>query len=300
MDQISDIAVFVKVIEQGSFTAAAEHLELSKAAVSKYVGRLESRLGARLLNRTTRRLTLTEAGESLYARASAAIADLAAAESQVLELTGAPRGRLRVTAPAHFGEVFLAPLFARFRQRYPDVELDLDLDNRIVDLVAEGFDVGIRITTLASGSMVARRLADIRMVTVGSPDYFTRNGAPEEPADLRRHECLGYSLDRTPSEWRYRSGLHRMIGVRVHGGFRCNNDGALKRAALDGLGILRFPEIFVAQELREGKLIAVLQEFEMQKVTLSAVFPTRENLAPKVRVFVDFLAEQFTRSPATR
>lgn len=294
MDQISDIAVFVKVIEQGSFTAAAGHLALSKAAVSKYVGRLESRLGARLLNRTTRRLTLTEAGESLYARASAAIADLAAAETEVMDLTGAPRGRLRVTAPSHFGEVFLAPLFAEFRQRWPDVTLDLDLDNRIVDLVEEGFDVGIRITTLASSSLVARRLADIRMVTVASPAYLERHGTPKEPSDLRNHECLAYSLERTPSEWRYCMGLHRLISVRVTGGFRCNNDGALKRAALDGLGVLRFPELFVAKELRDGALVAVLTPFEMQQVTLSAVFPTRENLAPKVRVFVDFLTERFS------
>lgn len=293
MDQISDIAVFVQVVEQGSFTAAAEHLSLSKAAASKYVGRLEKRLGARLLNRTTRRLTLTEAGESLYARAAVAIADLAAAESCVVELTGQPRGRLRVTAPSHFGEVFLAPLFSEFRSRYPDVTLDLDLDNRIVDLVQEGFDVGIRITTLASSSLVARKLADIRMVTVASPAYLAKHGMPRVPSDLREHECLAYSLDRTPSEWRYCHGLHRLISVRVQGSFRCNNDGALKRAALDGLGILRFPALFVERELREGTLAAVLQEFEMQKVTLSAVFPTRQNLAPKVRVFVDFLAEQF-------
>ncbi|HEX7046277.1 MAG TPA: LysR family transcriptional regulator [Gammaproteobacteria bacterium] len=293
MNQISDIAAFVQVVEKGSFTAAAENLALSKAAVSKYVGRLEARLGARLLNRTTRRLTLTEAGESLYAKASVAIADLAAAESDVVELTGQPRGRLRVTAPSHFGEVFLAPLFAKFRKRYPEVTLDLDLDNRIIDLVEEGFDVGIRITTLASSSLIARKLADIRMVTVASPEYLAKHGRPKTPSDLRDHECLAYSLDRSPSEWRYCHGLHQLVSVRVQGGFRCNNDGALKRAALDGLGILRFPALFVEKELREGILIAVLSEFEMQKVTLSAVFPTRQNLAPKVRVFVDFLAEQF-------
>ncbi|HEX6929263.1 MAG TPA: LysR substrate-binding domain-containing protein [Gammaproteobacteria bacterium] len=293
MTPISDIAVFVRVVEQGSFTAAAASLGSSKAAISKYVGRLEKRLGARLLNRTTRRLTLTEAGESLYARAGAAIADLATAEAEILELASTPRGRLRVSAPSHFGEVFLAPLVADFRNRYPDVTLDLDLDNRIVDLVEEGFDAGIRITTLANSSLVARKLADIRMVTIASPAYLAKHGKPETPPDLRDHECLAYSLDRAPGEWRYRSGLHRLVSVRVQGSFRCNNDGALKRAALDGLGILRFPELFVEQELREGKLVAVLQEFEMQKVTLSAVFPTRAHLAPKVRVFVDFLAARF-------
>ncbi len=295
MERYSDIAVFVSVVEAGSFTAAAEALELSKAAVSKYVGRLEKRLGARLLNRTTRRLTLTEAGQALYERASGAIADLAAAESAVAELADAPRGRLRVTAPAHFGEAFLAPLFAAFRKRYPDIQLDVDLDNRIVDLVEEGFDVGLRITRLDSGSMVARKLADIRMVTVASPEYLERHGTPREPMDLREHECLLYNLDRVPGEWRYRRGLDRLISVRVSGGFRCNSDGALKRAALDGIGILRFPELFVQEELRDGRLVAVLGEYEMHKVTLSAVFPTRAHLAPKVRVFVDFLVEHFER-----
>src|SRR5690606_9588655 len=251
MERYSDIAVFVSVVEAGSFTAAAEALELSKAAVSKYVGRLEKRLGARLLNRTTRRLTLTEAGQALYERASGAIADLAAAESAVAELADAPRGRLRVTAPAHFGEAFLAPLFAAFRKRYPDIQLDVDLDNRIVDLVEDGFDVGLRITRLDSGSMVARKLADIRMVTVASPEYLERHGTPREPMDLREHECLLYNLDRVPGEWRYRRGLDRLISVRVSGGFRCNSDGALKRAALDGIGILRFPELFVQEELRD-------------------------------------------------
>jgi len=293
MDRISDIAAFVQVVEQGSFTAAAEVLELSKAAVSKYVGRLEKRLGARLLNRTTRRITLTEAGRALYDRASVAIADLAAAESEVVELTGTPRGRLRVTAPSHFGEVFLAPLFAPFRARYPDIELDLDLDNRIVDLVEEGFDVAIRISQLGTSSLVARKLTDVRVVTAASPAYLARHGVPAVPMDLRDHECLLYGLDRTPGEWRFRRGLDRLISVRVHGAFRCNNDGALKRAALDGLGILRFPELFVENELRDGSLVAVLPEFEMQRLTLSAVFPARANLAPKVRVFVDYLAEQF-------
>lgn len=293
MTAVSDIAVFVKVVDSGSFTAAADALELSKAAVSKYISRLEQRLGSRLLNRTTRRLTLTEAGQALFDKASPALADLAAAEQGVVELNSAPRGRLRVTAPSHFGEVFLAPLFAEFRRRYPDVELELDLDNRLVDLVEEGFDVGIRISTLPDSSLVARKLADIRMVTVASPEYLARHGTPAEPADLRNHQCLHYLLSRSPNEWRYRKGLHQLVSIRVSGGFRCNNDGALKVAALDGLGILRFPALFVEKELKEGRLVAILKDNEIQTLTLSAIFPTRDHLPPKVRVFVDFLAEQF-------
>lgn len=293
METPVDIAVFVRVVEYGSFTAAAEALELSKAAVSKYINRLEARLGTRLLNRTTRRLTLTEAGEALYQRTGGPIGEIMAAESEVMELGGRPRGRLRITAPAHFGDVFLVPRLCTFMRRYPDIELDLDLDNRIVDLVKERFDVGIRITTPASSSLVARRLADVRIVTVAAPEYLARHGTPQSPDDLREHECLAYSLARVPNEWHYSRPRGGTIGVRVRGKFRCNSDAALKRAALDGHGILRFPELFIEKELREGALVRLLDGFDPPLASLSAVFPARENLAPKVRVFVDYLAEQF-------
>lgn len=295
MDALSDIAVFVRTVELGSFTAAANDLELSKAAVSKYVSRLEQRLGARLLNRTTRRLTLTEAGESLYHGASSALADLDAAQAGVLELAGKPRGRLRITVPALLGTEFLAPRICDFRHAYPDIVLDLDLDNRIVDLVRERFDVAIRMTTLTDSSLVARRLADICVVTAASPDYLEKHGTPQKPADLHTHECLAYNLDRKPSEWHYhRAGNSETI--RVSGHMRSNNDGMLKQAALDGHGIIHMPEIFIRDELHNGKLIELLPDYVPPPITLAAVFPTRENLAPKVRVFVDFLAAQFSET----
>lgn len=293
MDMLPDISVFVQVVERGSFTAAAEHLELSKAAVSKYVARLERNLGARLLNRTTRRLTLTEAGEALYRRAGAALVELAAARAEVEELTGEPRGRLRVTAPVQFGETVLAPLFGAFCRRYPQITLDLDLDNRLVDLVKGRFDLGVRITMPANSSLVARRLAEVRSVTCASPEYLARHGHPHAPAELREHKCLSYSLDRTPSEWHYRKPRGAWFSVRVGGRFRCNNDSALIRAALDGIGILHCPDLFIAGDLRAGRLVPLLQAWEGQALALNVVFPTRENLAPKVRVFVDFLAEHF-------
>jgi DNA-binding transcriptional LysR family regulator len=293
METLPDISVFVQVVERGSFTAAAERLELSKAAVSKYVSRLERSLGARLLNRTTRRLTLTEAGETLYQRAGAALAELAAAQEEVVELTGEPRGRLRVTAPVQFGETLLAPLCGEFGRRYPKILLDLDLDNRMVDLVKGRFDLGVRISSLASSSLVARRLATVRSVLCASPDYLARRGQPGTPADLRSHECLSYSLDRTPSEWHFRKRRGPWFSVRVGGRFRCNNDSALIRAALDGIGILHCPDLFIAGDLRAGRLVPLLQAWESQALALNVVFPTRENLAPKVRVFVDFLAEHF-------
>jgi DNA-binding transcriptional LysR family regulator len=295
MKTLDDLAVFVEVVQRGSFTATAEHLEVSKAVISKYIGRLEQRLGARLLNRTTRRLTLTEAGEVLYRKASIALADLGAAEAGVMELTGRPRGRLRVSAPSHFGEMFLARMFTEFKQRYPDISLDLDLDNRLVDMVQERFDVAIRISGLRSSSLVARKLADVRSLTCASPAYLKRHGRPSTPAELREHECLNYSLDRTPSEWQYRRPHGRWVAVQAEGSFRCNSEGTLKQAALDGIGILNIPDLFIEQELREGKLVTLLDDYEGAPLSLAAVFPTREHLAPKVRVFVDFLAQGFRR-----
>lgn len=295
MKSLDELAVFVEVVDRGSFTATAEHLEVSKAVISKYLARLEQRLGARLLHRTTRRQTLTEAGEALYRKARGALLDLEAAEASVMDLTGKPRGRLRVTAPTHFGEIFLARAFTEFKKRYPEISLDLDLDNRLVDLVKERFDVGIRITSLRSSSLVARKLADVRTLTCAAPAYIKRHGRPATPADLRRHECLNYSLDRTPSEWQYRRKPGRWIAVQAEGGFRCNNEGMLKQAALDGIGILNIPDLFVQHELRAGKLVTLLDEYEGPPLALAAVFPTREHLAPKVRVFVDFLGETFRR-----
>lgn len=290
MRQLSDIAVFTAVVDQGSFTAAADTLQISKAAVSKYVSRLEDRLGARLLNRTTRRLTLTEAGAVLYDQAHGALAEIDAAAAAVMELGGTPRGRLRVTAPAYFGNAFLMPVVSRFLADYPQISMELDLDNRIVDVVAERFDVAVRITTLTDSSLVARRLAAVRLVTVASPAYLARYGTPERPADLRSHVALTYSVDRVPDEWQFADGRATALAVRVHGNLRCNNDDALKQAALDGVGVARFPEIFVSAELADGRLVRLLQAFEPPPSSLCAVFPSRANLAPKVRVFVDYLA----------
>jgi DNA-binding transcriptional LysR family regulator len=295
MNPLSDMAVFVQVVDDGSFTAAAEALGLSKAAVSRYIGRLEKHLGARLLNRTTRRLTLTEAGNALYDRASRALADLAAAESEILELSGTPRGRLRVAAPAYFGKAFLIPVVHRFLQRYPDIALELDFDNRIIDLVKERMDVAIRITTLASSSLVARPLAPVRLVTVASPRYLEKHGTPETPAELHHHAVLAYTLDRTPGEWRYQDNQGNALSVRVKGRLACNSDDAIKRAALDAMGIARFPDLFVRDELASGALVHFLDAFEAPPTSLCAVFPSRANLAPKVRVFVDFLADTLSR-----
>jgi DNA-binding transcriptional LysR family regulator len=297
MDPLAELSVFVRVVEHGSFTRAADALELSKAAVSKQVSRLEQRLGARLLHRTTRRLTLTEAGEALYRRSAGALAELGEAEREVAQLTGAPRGLLRISAPVYFGSVSLAPHLAEFRARYPEITLDLELDDRLVDLVRERFDAAVRISGMADSSLVARRLAPCPLTVVGAPSYFRRHGMPKSPADLAGHACLTYALARAPNEWRFRPPRGRWIAVTVSSPLRSNNDFVLKQAALDGLGLGMFPSFFVERELAEGRLRQALADCETPAASINVVYATRRHLLPKVRAFVDFMAERFGPEP---
>lgn len=292
MDPITDIAVFVRVAELGSFTRAAEALDLSKAAVSKSIGRLEKKLGARLLHRTTRKLTLTEAGDTFFRRGAAALADLNDAQQEVSQLSQVPRGLLRVTAPTYLGSVTLAPLLHEFQARYPEVSLDLNLNDARADLVQERFDVAVRMSTLTDSNLVSRRLAPCPIRIVASPDYLKRHGTPKSPADLRQHECLTYSISRTPNEWRLRAPNGRWVTVEVHGRLRCNNDFVIKQAVLDGLGIAFFPAFFVEKEIADGRLVRILKDCDGPAFFIQAVYASRHQLPLKVRVFVDFLVEK--------
>jgi DNA-binding transcriptional LysR family regulator len=293
MNALSDIAVFVRVVESGSFTRAAESLEISKAAVSKYVNRLEQRLGARLLHRTTRRLATTEAGQALFSRSAAALAELSEAEQDVAQFTAKPSGVLRVTAPTYFGTTTLAPQLKHFRARYPEVTLDLDLSDRIVDLVKERFDVAVRISALKDSNLIAMRLAPVPLVLIGAPAYFRRRQPPAVPADLSAHDCLGYSVVPTPNEWRFHSPRGQRIAVTIKSPIRCNNDFALKQFALDGLGLAVFPRFFVEQELASGRLVQVLADYPAPELAMHAVYETRRHLLPKLRAFLGFLGERF-------
>lgn len=293
MREQSDVAVFVRVVELGSFTKAADELELSKAAVSKYVNRLEQRLSARLLHRTTRRLGLTEAGEALYARSRAALTELAEAENDVAQLTGKPRGMLRITAPSYFGVTMLAPRMKEFHARYPDVTVDLDLSERIVDIVKERFDVAVRISAMPDSSLVATRLMPCPTALVASPAYLRRRGTPKTPADLPTHEGIGYSILKSPNEWKFRGPRGRTIAVTVQSSLRCNNDFFIKQLALDGLGIAFFPRFFVEGEIASGRLVELLADYPGPELSLNAVYETRRHLLPKVAAFLGFLKEWF-------
>lgn len=292
MEPVSDSAVFCAVVEKGSFTAAAAALELSKGAVSKYVSRLESRLGVRLLNRTTRRLSLTEAGEAFYQRATRAIAELAEAEREAADHAGRPRGHLRVSAPTFYGSEMLARQLGEFHRRYPDISMELVLENRFVDLVRERFDVALRISAPRDSSLVMRRLAEIPIVTCAAPAYLERQGRPEAPADLRRHACLIYTLAPRPQEWIFVGAEGRRYSVTVDGPFRFNDDHVQRAAALDGLGILRMPKLFVQQALDSGELIQLWPDGAGPALTLAAVYPSRQAQPAKLRAFVEFMADR--------
>ena len=297
MDALADIAVFVRVVERGSFTLAAGELELSRAVVSKYVSRLEERLGARLLHRTTRRLSLTEAGAALFEASRGALERIEEAEGAVAQLQSEPRGRLRVSAPMSFGILHLGPALAEFARAYPRVSLDMRLDDRFVNLVEDGIDVAVRIGALTDSSLVARRLASTRTLACAAPSYLADHGEPETPEDLAAHDCLIYSYLSTANVWRFTAPDGREIPVAVSGRFRINNGIVLAEAAAAGHGILLTPSFYVGPMLRDGRLKRILAGYRLPELGIHAVYPERAQVPPKVRAFVDFLAQRFGRKP---
>lgn len=297
MDTLSDIAVFVQVVDSGSFTAAAERLELSKAVVSKYVTRLENRLGARLLNRTTRRLSLTEVGRAFYERSQAGLRELEEAEAEVSRLQGAPRGTLRINAPMSFGILHIAPAIPAFLQQYPDLSVDMNLDDRQLDLVEEGFDLAIRIAQLPDSSLVARRLGPCRHVVCGAPGYFRRHGIPRTPDDLRDHNAITFKYQDSAREWHFLAPDGTPVRVPVSGSIQMNNSLGLREALLQEAGITLTPTFVVGADIQAGRLQAVLTDYQTLELSIYAVFPQQRHLSPKVRAFVEFMAGRMAGVP---
>jgi DNA-binding transcriptional LysR family regulator len=294
MDRLAAMEAFVRVAEARSFSEAARRLGQSKSVVSRQVAALEEELGARLLTRTTRSLALTEAGRTYFERAARILADVDEADASVSLLAGAPRGRLRVNAPMSFGFLHLAPQLPLFMERYPEVEVDMAMNDRMVDLVEEGFDVAVRITgRLPDSSLVARKLAPVRMAIVASPDYLARRGEPASPEELAGHDCLLYTSD----QWQLTGLDGKPRPVHVRGRLRANNGDALRAAALAGLGLALLPTFIVGRDLQDGTLVPVLCNHIPCQSTLYAVYPEVRQLSPKVRAFVDFLAAQLGPNP---
>ncbi len=296
-DHLGAMAVFARVVDAGSFSRAAEALGLSKSAVSKQVARLEDRLGARLLNRTTRKLSLTEAGAAFHAGCRQMLAEAEDAEAAVGHLAQAPRGTLHVNAPMTFGQQHVAPALPEFMARYPELDVNLQLNDRTVDLVAEGFDVAVRIGRLADSSLVARRLAPQNTAVVAAPEYLDRHGRPEHPQELDRHACLLYSYLASGPVWHFR-GRDGPVRVPVAGRLEANNGDVLLAAAKGGAGIARLPTFICGDAVRAGELERLLPGWvDTADAAVYAVYPASRQVSPKLRVFIDFLAARFGPAP---
>lgn len=291
MDRIEALRLFVAVADARSFAQAARRLGVSPAQATKLIARLEDRLNSRLLNRTTRDVSLTDSGRAFLARARVLVEEFDQLERSVQE-TATPRGLLKVSAPLSFGVQQLGPALLAFADAYPDVGLDVSFTDRRVNLVDEGFDAAVRIGTLADSSLVARKLATIRAVTVASPDYLAKRGAPREPADLANHDVILDTNLADPFVWTFGRGAGREQ-VKVAGRLRFGNPFICVAAARAGFGIAYTPAFAAAEDLRNGRVVALLTAYEPEPVTLYAIYPHARHLASKVRVFVDSLARHF-------
>jgi DNA-binding transcriptional LysR family regulator len=297
MRDLTGISVFAAVVEAGSFTAAARALGLSKSAVSKQVARLEDRLGARLLNRTTRRLSLTEVGRAFYERCQRIVAEAEEAELAVTTLQEQPRGVLRVNVPMSFGLLHIAPALPAFTERYPELKVDLTLNDRVIDVIEEGADLAIRIAEMPDSSLICRKLADARLVTCAAPSYLERCGRPASPADIAGHNCLVYSYLGRGNLWPFLDGDGGITEVPVDGTMKANNGDILHAVALSGIGLLRTPTFISGPDIRAGRLEMVLRDHEPPPRGIYAVYPHNRHLSTKVRLFVDHLVECFAPTP---
>src|SRR3954470_15447966 len=289
------LAIFAKVVELRSFAAASAELALSKATVSKAVSRLEARLGARLFNRTSRRLALTDAGQKLAERATRLLLDGEAAESEALAQSVAPRGLVRLAVPMTFGVKAVAPLLPEFLAQYPDVAIDLHLSDAMVDLIGDGFDAGLRIARLPDSSLLARKLCGMPRHTVASPAYLKRHGRPTHPMHLAQHRCLGYSYLSNPGTWHYTSSSGEQASVRPAGPLRVNNGEALIPALLAGLGVADLPEFILGDAIASGEVEVILNDWKQAEGAVHLVTPPGGPRPARVEVLAEFLAKRLAK-----
>jgi DNA-binding transcriptional LysR family regulator len=292
MDRFQEMRAFVSVVDTGSFVRAAESLSQSKTAVSRLVGDLESRLGTRLLHRTTRRLSLTQEGEVFLERCRQLLDGVAEAEAELTAHSGEAIGQLRVNVPVTFGLLHLAPLWPAFMALHPKVLLDVTLSDRLVDLVDEGYDLAVRIARLQASTLVSRQLTSTRMILCASPEYLRRHGAPEHPSEIARHAVISYTLLAMGEQWEF-EGPDGPVSVKVAPRMRTNSGDTCCAAALQHQGIVLQPSFLVGAHLASGALVEVLPQYRSLELGVYAVYPSRKHLTPKVRVLVDFLVDAF-------
>lgn len=299
MDRFLEMQTFNAVVDAGSFVKAADALAMSKAAVSRYVVDMETRLGVRLLHRTTRRLSLTDEGRIFYVRSKELLAELAEAEDEITSRSEAASGLLRINAPFTFGVRHLAPLWGGFRAQHPHVKLEVTLADRLVDLVEEGYDVAIRIASLENSTLVSKRLASTRMVLCASPQYLKLNGTPMHPSELADHAVISYSYWSTKDEWHFTSPLLGAVSVKTNPCIHTNNGDTCRAAALANQGIILQPSFLVGDDLAAGTLVELMPEFRSLELGIYAVYPTRKHVSPKVRALLDFLTHHFSQPGMT-
>ncbi len=293
MDRFLEMQTFCAVVDAGSFVKAADDLGFSRAAVSRYVAELETRLGVRLLHRTTRRLSLTEEGTVFHARCRELLSGVEEAEAELSSRRGAARGLLRVNAPVSFGILHLAPLWKIFHDQYPQVQLDITLVDRVVDLVDEGYDLAIRIAPLPSSSLISKRFASTRILLCASPQYLQAHGVPEQPSDLAEHAVIAYSYWSTGDGWQF-DGPNGRVSVNIKPWMHTNNGDTCRAAALAHQGVILQPSFIVGEDLATGRLVELMPEFRSLELGIYAMYPTRKHVALKVRALIDFLTKQFS------
>jgi DNA-binding transcriptional LysR family regulator len=299
VDRFAAMQAFARVVESGSFVRAAERLEMSTSSLSRLVADLESHLNARLLNRTTRKLSLTETGQAFYERCVQLLSDLDEAESFASRATAQAHGTIRLTCPHNLAAAPLAPAIASFIARHPAVKFDVNVSDRVVDLVEEGFDLAIRVGAVRGELLVARKLGATELVLCAAPAYLAAHGAPKVPADLARHQVMTYAYSPTPRVWQLRDADGRSHEVRVQGPLHANSGELAIGAAAAGLGIVFEPAYVVGPALADGRLVRLLQEFRGPTLDIWAVYPSRRHLSAKVRLFVAHLSEVFAAAPAS-
>jgi DNA-binding transcriptional LysR family regulator len=293
MDRLTEMEAFVQVVDHGGFTDAARKMGVSKSAVSKHVSALEARLAVRLLNRTTRRVSPTEVGLAYYDRAKSVLAEASEADSMVTSMQETPKGSLRISAPITFGVRQVVPAVASFLCAYPHVDVNMELDDRFVELLAEGFDLAIRIGTLADSSLKAKKLAESRTLIVAAPSYLAEAGAPRGIDDLNEHRLLHYSQLSTGNFWRLRSASGEERQIRVGGRLTVNNGEALMKAAEAGIGIAQIPSFMLGEAVASGRLVELLADRPRDPLGIYAVYPQGRFPQPKLRAVIDFLSEHF-------
>lgn len=299
MDKYQEMRVFSAVVDVSSFVAAADSLGMSKAAVSRYVSELEQRLGVRLLHRTTRKLSLTPEGEVFLSRCREILSSIESSEAEISTRSVTVSGLLKVSVPVSFGIRHLAPLWPEFMGPHPKLSLDVQLADRVIDLVDEGFDLAIRIARLPDSSLISRQIAATRLVLCAAPSYLQQRGTPTHPSELVQHDLVAYSLLATGDQWQF-DGPNGHVNVKVRPRLWSNNGDSCIAASLQGAGIQLQPTFLIDEALRRGELVEILPQFKAATLGIYAVYPTRKFVLPKVRALVEFLHSRIGNAPWTR